>query len=102
MFFLYGKIRFWDLTLESGHFQVGSFCLSEASSGSDAFAMKTQAKKDGDCFVLNGSKHWISNAEHAGVFLVMANAKPEEVCLLFFVLLFFLFCVLVNIRNPKK
>lgn len=57
---------------------VGSFCLSEASSGSDAFAMKTQAKKDGDCFVLNGSKHWISNAEHAGVFLVMANAKPEE------------------------
>ena len=60
-------------------FQVGSFCLSEASSGSDAFALKATARKDGDYFILNGSKHWISNSEHAGVFLVMANAKPEDV-----------------------
>eukprot|EP00795_Rhopilema_esculentum_P015547 gene15547-6811_t len=57
---------------------VGSFCLSEASSGSDAFALKTTARKEGGHYVINGSKHWISNAEHAGVFLVMANAKPED------------------------
>ena len=59
--------------------QLGSFCLSEATSGSDAFALKATAKKDGNHYILNGSKHWISNAEHAGVFLVMANAKPEDV-----------------------
>jgi len=57
---------------------AGSFCLSEESSGSDAFALKCQAVQDGDEFILNGSKMWISNAEHAGVFLVMANASPEK------------------------
>ncbi|XP_033840252.1 short/branched chain specific acyl-CoA dehydrogenase, mitochondrial [Periophthalmus magnuspinnatus] len=56
---------------------VGSFCLSEAESGSDAFALKTRAEKRGDYYVINGSKMWISNAEHAGVFLVMANADPS-------------------------
>jgi len=56
---------------------VGSFCLSEASSGSDAFALKTLATKHEDHYILNGSKMWISNAEHAGVFLVMANANPS-------------------------
>ncbi|XP_075999768.1 short/branched chain specific acyl-CoA dehydrogenase, mitochondrial [Genypterus blacodes] len=53
---------------------VGSFCLSEAESGSDAFALKTRAEKHKDYYIINGSKMWISNAEHAGVFLVMANA----------------------------
>ncbi|XP_046709101.1 short/branched chain specific acyl-CoA dehydrogenase, mitochondrial [Silurus meridionalis] len=53
---------------------IGSFCLSEAGSGSDAFSLKTRAEKCGDQYVINGSKMWISNAEHAGVFLVMANA----------------------------
>lgn len=57
---------------------VGSFCLSEPESGSDAFSLKTQAVKQGDEYVLNGSKCWISNAEHAGMFLVMANAKPTD------------------------
>uniref|UniRef100_A0A8C6USP8 Short/branched chain specific acyl-CoA dehydrogenase, mitochondrial n=1 Tax=Neogobius melanostomus TaxID=47308 RepID=A0A8C6USP8_9GOBI len=56
---------------------VGSFCLSEAESGSDAFALKTRAEKHGDHYVINGSKLWISNAEHAGVFLVMANVDPS-------------------------
>ncbi|XP_072312507.1 short/branched chain specific acyl-CoA dehydrogenase, mitochondrial [Eucyclogobius newberryi] len=56
---------------------VGSFCLSEAESGSDAFALKTRAEKRGDHYVINGSKLWISNAEHAGVFLVMANVDPS-------------------------
>lgn len=57
---------------------VGSFCLSESGSGSDAFGMKTTAKKDGDDYILNGSKLWITNSEHAGVFLVFANAVPEK------------------------
>uniref|UniRef100_A0A3Q2T659 Short/branched chain specific acyl-CoA dehydrogenase, mitochondrial n=1 Tax=Fundulus heteroclitus TaxID=8078 RepID=A0A3Q2T659_FUNHE len=56
---------------------IGSFCLSEAESGSDAFALKTRAEKHADHYVLNGSKMWISNAEHAGVFLVMANVDPS-------------------------
>ncbi|CAL8379940.1 short/branched chain specific acyl-CoA dehydrogenase, mitochondrial [Gadus morhua] len=55
---------------------VGSFCLSEAEAGSDAFALKTRAEKHKDYYVINGSKMWISNAEHAGVFLVMANVDP--------------------------
>lgn len=60
-------------------FQVGSFCLSEAESGSDAFALKTRADKHKDYYVINGSKMWISNAEQAGVFLVMANVDPSAV-----------------------
>uniref|UniRef100_A0A8D0HIA6 Short/branched chain specific acyl-CoA dehydrogenase, mitochondrial n=1 Tax=Sphenodon punctatus TaxID=8508 RepID=A0A8D0HIA6_SPHPU len=56
---------------------VGSFCLSEAQSGSDAFSLKTQAEKKGDYYIINGSKMWISFAEQAGVFLVMANANPS-------------------------
>ncbi|XP_064024393.1 short/branched chain specific acyl-CoA dehydrogenase, mitochondrial isoform X5 [Pogoniulus pusillus] len=56
---------------------IGSFCLSEAGSGSDAFALKTRAEKKGDYYVINGSKMWISLAEHAGVFFVMANTDPS-------------------------
>ncbi|XP_030631193.1 short/branched chain specific acyl-CoA dehydrogenase, mitochondrial [Chanos chanos] len=56
---------------------VGSFCLSEAESGSDAFSLKTRAEKHKDYYIINGSKMWISNAEHAGVFLVMANVDPS-------------------------
>jgi len=57
---------------------VGSFALSEPLSGSDAFSLKTVAKKDGDDFILNGSKMWISNSDLAGVFLIMANADPSK------------------------
>ncbi|KAI4457586.1 acyl-coa dehydrogenase [Holotrichia oblita] len=56
---------------------VGSFCITEPSSGSDAFALKTVAKKDGSDYVINGSKMWISNSDLAGVFLVFANANPS-------------------------
>ena len=55
---------------------LGSFCLSEQSSGSDAFALKTRAVKNGDSFVLNGTKLWISNAKEAGVFVVFATVDP--------------------------
>lgn len=57
---------------------VGSFCLSEASSGSDAFALKTRAVDKGDHFVINGGKLWISNAMEAGLFVVFANVNPEK------------------------
>ncbi|XP_036907020.1 short/branched chain specific acyl-CoA dehydrogenase, mitochondrial isoform X1 [Sturnira hondurensis] len=56
---------------------VGSFCLSEAGSGSDSFALKTRAEKKGDYYVINGSKMWVTNAEHADLFLVVANVDPS-------------------------
>ena len=51
--------------------------MSESSSGSDAFALKTTAVKQGDFYVINGNKMWISNAQYAGVFFVMANVNPS-------------------------
>jgi len=52
---------------------VGSYCLSEPSSGSDAFALRTSAEKRGDKWVLNGRKMWITNAKESSLFLVIAN-----------------------------
>tara|TARA_R110000868_G_scaffold259361_5_gene517333 strand:- start:96990 stop:98153 length:1164 start_codon:yes stop_codon:yes gene_type:complete len=57
--------------------KVGAYCLSEAGSGSDAFALKTSAKEDGDHFILNGSKLWITNANEADIFIVFANVNPN-------------------------
>ncbi len=54
-----------------------SYALSEAGSGSDAFALKTRAVDDGDSYVLSGRKLWITNAAEAGLFLVMANVDPD-------------------------
>ncbi|XP_066603347.1 short/branched chain specific acyl-CoA dehydrogenase, mitochondrial-like [Prorops nasuta] len=56
---------------------VGSFCLTEPNSGSDAFSLKTEAKKEGNDYIINGTKMWISNSDIAGVFLVFANANPS-------------------------
>jgi butyryl-CoA dehydrogenase/short/branched chain acyl-CoA dehydrogenase len=56
---------------------VASYALSEAGSGSDAFALATQAKDQGDHFLLNGRKMWITNAAEAGLFLLFANANPS-------------------------
>jgi alkylation response protein AidB-like acyl-CoA dehydrogenase len=55
---------------------VGSYCLSEASSGSDAFALKLRAEKKGDRYVLNGRKLWITNAAESSLFVVFANVDP--------------------------
>jgi short-chain 2-methylacyl-CoA dehydrogenase len=57
---------------------VGSYALSEAGAGSDAFAMSARAIEDGDTFRLTGRKLWITNAAEAGLFLVFANADPAE------------------------
>jgi butyryl-CoA dehydrogenase/short/branched chain acyl-CoA dehydrogenase len=56
---------------------VGAYALSEAGSGSDAFALATTARDAGGHFVLNGRKLWISNAAEAGLFVLFANANPE-------------------------
>ena len=56
---------------------VGSYCLSEAASGSDAFALATRAVEQGDDYIISGSKLWISNAREAGLFLVFANVDPD-------------------------
>jgi len=56
---------------------VGSYALSEASSGSDAFALKARAERKGDKYILNGTKLWITNGGESSVFLVMANLNPE-------------------------
>jgi butyryl-CoA dehydrogenase/short/branched chain acyl-CoA dehydrogenase len=56
---------------------VASYALSEAGSGSDAFAMAMRAEDHGDHFLLNGRKLWITNAAEAGFFLLFANARPE-------------------------
>lgn len=58
--------------------KVGAYCLSEAGSGSDAFALKCSAKEDSDSFILNGTKLWITNANEADIFLVFANINPDE------------------------
>jgi len=56
---------------------VGAYALSEAGSGSDAFAMASRAASRGDGFVLNGRKLWITNANEASLFIVFANVNPE-------------------------
>jgi alkylation response protein AidB-like acyl-CoA dehydrogenase len=56
---------------------VGAYALSEAGSGSDAFALATRATEGADGFALNGRKLWITNGNEAGVFIVFANVKPE-------------------------
>jgi alkylation response protein AidB-like acyl-CoA dehydrogenase len=56
---------------------VGAYALSEAGSGSDAFAMATRAVDRGDHYELTGQKLWITNGNEAGLFIVFANANPE-------------------------
>jgi butyryl-CoA dehydrogenase/short/branched chain acyl-CoA dehydrogenase len=56
---------------------VGAYALSEAGSGSDAFAMATRAEDCGDHFLLNGRKLWITNGAEAGFYVLFANARPE-------------------------
>ncbi|KDQ14146.1 hypothetical protein BOTBODRAFT_32932 [Botryobasidium botryosum FD-172 SS1] len=58
--------------------KLGSFCLSEAASGSDAFALQTRAEKKGDKYVINGTKMWITNSSEAEIFLVFANVDPSK------------------------
>jgi alkylation response protein AidB-like acyl-CoA dehydrogenase len=56
---------------------VGAYCLSEAGSGSDAFALQTRAVETPDGYAITGRKLWITNGNEADLFLVFANMSPE-------------------------
>ncbi|MDJ0943679.1 MAG: acyl-CoA dehydrogenase family protein [Kiloniellales bacterium] len=56
---------------------IGSFCLTEPDAGSDAAALRTTALRDGNGYILNGTKRYITNAPRADVFTVMARSDPE-------------------------
>jgi len=57
---------------------VGAYCLSESSSGSDAFALKCRAEKKDGKWILNGNKLWITNGKEASFFIVFANLDPSK------------------------
>lgn len=56
---------------------IGAFCLSEPEAGSDASSQRTTAIDQGDHYLLNGTKNWITNGNSASVYLVMAQTHPE-------------------------
>jgi alkylation response protein AidB-like acyl-CoA dehydrogenase len=56
---------------------LGSFCLSEASAGSDAAGIQATAKRDGEIYRLNGAKTWVTNGSVAGVYIVFAKKDPN-------------------------
>jgi acyl-CoA dehydrogenase len=57
---------------------IGSFCLTEPESGSDAASLTTRARREGESYLLNGTKRFITNAPRAGLFTVMARTQPAE------------------------
>jgi len=57
---------------------LGAFALSEPDSGSDASSLRTRAVRDGDCWVLNGTKAWVTSGTHAGVILAMARTDAPD------------------------
>jgi len=61
----------------SGEYRAGGFCLTEATAGSDPAGMKTQAVKDGEHYIINGSKLYITSGSFADVFVVWAVTDPE-------------------------
>jgi alkylation response protein AidB-like acyl-CoA dehydrogenase len=69
--------RQWLPRLASGEL-LGAFALTEPASGSDAASLKTTARRNGDGYVLNGTKVFITNIGHAGIYIVFARTGPEE------------------------
>lgn len=57
---------------------IASFALTEPEAGSDAASLRTTAIRDGDHYVVNGTKRFITNAPHAGIFTLMARTNPED------------------------
>ena len=57
---------------------LGAFALSEPEAGSDAASLRTQAERDGDCWVLNGTKAWVTSGNHADVILAMARTDSAK------------------------
>jgi isovaleryl-CoA dehydrogenase len=69
------KQRYLPKLISGEH--VGALAMSEAGSGSDVVSMRLVARKDGDRYVLNGTKYWITNAPHADTLVVYAKTDPE-------------------------
>ena len=67
----------WLPRIASGEI-VTSFALTEPEAGSDSAAVQTRARRDGDVYVLDGAKRYITNANKAGLFTVMARTDPDE------------------------
>jgi acyl-CoA dehydrogenase len=72
-----GQKRAWLPKIASGEV-ITSFCLTEPNSGSDSASLRLSAKRDGDRYVLNGTKRFISNAPLASLFTVMARTSPQN------------------------
>ncbi len=58
---------------------LGAYCLSEAGSGSDAAGLRCEARKDGDSYVLNGPKLWVSTGSEAGIYIVFARTGEDRI-----------------------
>ncbi len=67
----------WLPKLATGEL-IASFALTEPGSGSDAASLRTTAIRDGDAYIVNGSKRYITNAPQAGVFTLMARTNPAD------------------------
>lgn len=63
--------------IHRGEYTAGSFCLSEPDAGSDAASLRTSAARDGDDYVLSGSKMWITSGDRSNLLLVMAKTDPD-------------------------
>ena len=63
--------------LASGEW-IGLHCMTEPGSGSDAYSMKARAERKGNCYVINGSKTFITNTTHGDLFIVFANVDPAK------------------------
>ena len=57
---------------------IASFALTEPEAGSDAASLRTSARREGDFYIVNGTKRYITNAPHAGMFTLMARTNPED------------------------
>ncbi len=69
--------REWLPRIASGEI-ITSFCLTEAEAGSDSASVRTRARRDGDHYVLDGAKRYITNADKASLFTVMARTDPDQ------------------------
>src|SRR5467141_854145 len=69
--------RKWLPRLASGEL-LGAFALTEPAAGSDAASLKTSARRNGDGYILNGTKIFITNVGHAGLYIVFARTGPDE------------------------
>jgi acyl-CoA dehydrogenase len=67
----------WLPKLATGEL-IASFALTEPEAGSDAASLRTSARREGDHYVVNGSKRYITNAPHAGIFTLMARTNPDD------------------------